>query len=122
MKITLYGIPNCDTVKKARTWLNEHRLIYQFHDFKKLGITTTLLKDWLQVFPLESLINRKGTTWRKLSTDTQAFIKSVEDAMTVIQTHPSVIKRPVLAIHLPQQTPHLYLGFNPEQYQQIFYQ
>ena len=70
--ITLYGIPNCDTVKKARAWLSEHAVPYQFHDFKKQGVPPAQLDVWLQAVGWETLVNRKGTMWRKLDTAAQA--------------------------------------------------
>src|SRR5260370_36318680 len=66
-KIVVYGIPNCDTVKKARVWLEEHDVPFEFHDFKKTGVSTALLQDWLKDVSLDELINRRGTTWRGLS-------------------------------------------------------
>jgi len=119
--IDLYGIASCDTVKKARTRLNEQQLDYQFHDFKKIEITSDLLKQWLQVLPIDILLNRQGTTWRKLTADSQALASSIEGAIKIMQTHPSVIKRPILVLHSSQQqSPYLHVGFKPEQYQQLF--
>lgn len=119
--INLYGIPNCDTVKKARAWLSEHQLAYQFHDFKKINITMDLVMHWLQHLSIDTLINRQGTTWRTLSTDIQARVNSIEGAIYIMQTHPSVIKRPVLTLSTNQPlTQCVYVGFKPEQYQQIF--
>lgn len=94
--ITLYGIPNCDTVKKARTWLVEHGVDYQFHDFKKQGVSAAQLQAWAAAVGWETLLNRKGTTWRILDPAIQASVKDASSAITVMQTHTSTIKRPVV--------------------------
>ncbi len=93
---TLYGIPNCDTVKKARDWLTQHGVDYQFHDFKKQGVPTALLPGWIDTVGLDTLINRRGPTWRKLDAATQARVVDTPSAMAVMQEHSSVIKRPVV--------------------------
>ncbi len=93
---TLYGIPNCDTVKKARDWLTQHGVDYQFHDFKKQGVPTALLPGWIESAGLDTLINRRGPTWRKLDVATQASVVDTPSAIAVMQEHSSVIKRPVV--------------------------
>jgi arsenate reductase (glutaredoxin) len=94
--ITLYGIPNCDTVKKARVWLTEHGVDYTFHDFKKQGVPTELLPSWLAQVGMDTLINRKGPTWRKLEPAVQASVVDTASAIAVMQANSSVIKRPVV--------------------------
>ena len=94
--IILYGIPNCDTVKKARAWLTEHHLTYQFHDFKKQGVPPAELARWSTSAGWETLLNRKGTTWRKLDAATQAAVVDAASAQSLMLAHPSVIKRPVV--------------------------
>ena len=94
--ITLYGIPNCDTVKKARTWLTEHGADYAFHDFKKQGVPTNLLPGWIDAVGLDKLINRKGPTWRKLDATVQASVVDASSATAVILGNSSVIKRPLV--------------------------
>lgn len=94
--ITLYGIPNCDTVKKARTWLAENGVEYQFHDFKKQGVPPEQLKRWAQAAGWETLLNRKGTTWRKLDAAAQAGAADSAGAQALMLANPSVIKRPVV--------------------------
>ncbi len=84
MTAVLYGIPNCDTVKKARTWLDEHGVAYDFHDFKKAGVNDALLDTWLAQVPLATLLNRKGTTWRKLSPEQQAAAADTSVARTLM--------------------------------------
>ena len=94
--IILYGIPNCDTVKKARTWLGDHGVDYQFHDFKKQGVRPDQLARWTAAAGWEKVLNRKGTTWRKLDTATQAGATDSASAQALMLANPSVIKRPVV--------------------------
>lgn len=94
--ITLYGIPNCNTVKKARTWLEKNGVAYTFHDFKKSGIDEDTLNSWLNQYPSEKLINRAGLTWRGLDDATKASITDTMSAIALMQAKNSVIKRPVL--------------------------
>jgi Spx/MgsR family transcriptional regulator len=108
--LTVYGIPNCDTVKKARTWLTEHALAYQFHDFKKQGVPAELLPQWLAQIGAPVLLNRKGTTWRKLDEATRAAVVDDSAATTLMLAQPSVIKRPV--VHWPDQR--ITVGFDAE--------
>lgn len=94
--ITVFGIPNCDTVKKARTWLTEHGVEYSFHDFKKQGVPETALAQWLAAAGWETVINRKGTTWRQLDEATRTGVCDAVSARAVALANPSVIKRPVV--------------------------
>jgi len=94
--ITLYGIPNCDTVKKTRAWLTLHALPYTFHDFKKQGVPAEQLAQWAESPGWDKLLNRKGTTWRKLDAATQAGVTDAASAQTLMLAQPSVIKRPVV--------------------------
>ena len=96
MTITLYGIPNCDTVKKARAWLAEHRAEVAWHDFKKQGVPEAALDLWLKAVGWEKLVNRQGTTWRKLDEATQAAVTDVASAKRLMLSQVSVIKRPVV--------------------------
>ena len=93
---TLHGIPNCDTVKKARTWLESNGVAYTFHDFKKQGVSADMLAGWLKHVPLTTLLNRKGTTWRALSDADKARAEDEAGAIALMQANPSLIKRPVL--------------------------
>lgn len=93
---TLYGIPNCDTVKRARAWLDEHKVAYTFHDFKKQGVPEAALDQWLQKPGWEALVNRRGTTWRKLDDDTRNAVVDAASARAVLLANPSLIKRPVV--------------------------
>ncbi|WP_036594200.1 ArsC family reductase [Ottowia thiooxydans] len=94
--LTLYGIPNCDTVKKSRTWLAAHDVTHRFHDFKKDGVPPAQLQRWIQAVGWEKLLNRQGTTWRKLTPAEQAAIHDAKSAATLMLAQPSVIKRPVV--------------------------
>ncbi len=93
--LILYGIPNCNTVKKARDWLENNGVDYTFHDFKKLGISQQLLENWLGQFPHEKLINRAGLTWRGLDDATKASIIDNASASALMQAKTSLIKRPI---------------------------
>ena len=94
--IKLYGIPNCDTVKRARAWLAEHGRPHEFHDFKKQGVPPERLAAWVQALGREPLLNRKGTTWRKLDAASQAAAADAPSAQALMLAQPSVIKRPVV--------------------------
>lgn len=107
----LYGIANCNTVKKARSWLDEQGLTYTFIDFKKQAPDTALLQEWINKLGWQPLINRQGTTWRQLDTKTQAGITDAASAIALMLAKPSVIKRPVW-VNGDQVT----VGFSPEHY------
>lgn len=109
-RITLYGIPNCDTVKKARAWLTGHGVDYTFHDFKKQGVPADLLSGWIASVGWETLVNRKGTTWRKLDAALQASVVDAASAQTLMLSQASVIKRPVVVWNKGKVT----VGFSPE--------
>jgi arsenate reductase (glutaredoxin) len=96
MATTLYGIPNCDTVKKSRAWLAEHGVAHAFHDFKKQGVPQDRLDRWMQVAGWEKLLNRQGTTWRKLDPAAQARASDAATARALMLEQPSLIKRPVV--------------------------
>lgn len=121
--IRLFGIPNCDTVKKARTWLEQQAIPFEFHNFKKDGLTQAQVEVWLQKIELDTLINRKGTTWRALSDEQKSRANERADAIALILENPSLVKRPVLQINGSEAHPpvlHVGVGFNDQQYQTIF--
>lgn len=95
-RITLYGIPNCDTVKKARAWLAGRGIEAEFHDYKKQGVPEADLRRWVKALGWEALLNRKGTTWRKLDPARQAQVSDAGSAIALMLEQPSVIRRPVL--------------------------
>jgi len=108
----VYGIPNCDTVKKARDWLSAAGLDYQFHDFKKAGLPEDALQAWLAALDWETLVNRKGTTWRKLDPALQAATVDATSAAALMRANPSMIKRPVVR----WSDGRLSVGFSPAQF------
>jgi arsenate reductase len=110
--INVYGIPNCDTVKKARAWLTEYGVEHCFHDFKKQGVPEAELDQWLAAVGWESVINRKGTTWRQLDETVRAGVTDVASARAVALANPSVIKRPVV-----QWTNGITVGFDAAAWQ-----
>ena len=110
--LNLYGIPNCDTMKKARTWLVEQQLDFQFHDYKKVGIDTATLQTWVDQVGWEILVNRRGPTWRKLPEADRENLNEVL-AISLMQANPSLIKRPVL-----NTGSQLLVGFSPTEWQQ----
>lgn len=120
MKVTLYGIPNCDQVKKARSWLSEQAIEFHFHDFKKSGVTAEMVQLWLVHLERSSLINRKGTTWRNLPETEQALVVDDDSAIHCMVKSPSVIKRPVLVLQNGKQT-EISAGFSEENYRRMFH-
>jgi len=93
--VTMYGIKNCDTIKKARKWLEDAGVDYQFHDYKKDGLSAELLDGWIRELGYEALLNKRGTTWRKLPDDIKDNIDE-QSARAVMLDNPSIIKRPLL--------------------------
>lgn len=93
---TVFGIPNCDTVKRARTWLDTHDIPYTFHDFKKQGVPEAQLDRWLASPGWEALVNRRGTTWRRLDDEARAAVVDSASARQALLANPSLIKRPVV--------------------------
>ncbi len=110
MEVTLYGIPNCDTVKKARAWLETHHVAYRFQDYKKAGVDETALRSWVDRLGWEPLLNRAGTTFRKLPDADRTGIDA-EKAIALMLANPSAIKRPVLVSGSA-----LIVGFDPARY------
>jgi len=115
MTVLLYGIPNCDTVKKARTWLESNGVDFTFHDFKKQGVDETMLRAWLKHVPLATLLNKKGTTYRALSDADKAKAESEAGAVALMQASPSLIKRPVL-----DRDGQVSVGFSADTYASLF--
>jgi arsenate reductase len=111
---TLYGIRNCDTMKKAWTWLDQHGVAYDFHDYKKQGIERGRLEAWVAKLGWEVLLNRAGTTFRKLPDADRAGIDAAK-AVELMLAQPSMIKRPVL-----DAGDDLLVGFKPEAYERRF--
>lgn len=112
--VTIYGIPNCDSVKKARVWFTDHGIEHVFHDFKKQGVPADALDAWLRAVDWEVLVNRKGTTWRKLDPATQASVVDTTSARALMLSQASVIKRPVVVCD-----PHVVVGVNPTEWARV---
>jgi len=96
MQIVVHGIPNCDTVRKARVWLDAQGVAYRYHDFRQAGVPSDRLARWAQSPGWDRLLNRRGTTWRKLDPAAQAAVVDGASAMALMQAEPSLIKRPVV--------------------------
>jgi arsenate reductase len=93
---TMYGIPNCGSVKKAKDWLSAQQIAYVFHDYKKSGITSSKLKSWCQQLGWENVINKQGTTWRALDKEVQDSITTATKAIALMMENQSIIKRPII--------------------------
>jgi arsenate reductase len=111
--ITIYGIKNCSTMKKAFAWCDEHGVEYAFHDYKKEGVPRERLRHWCQELGWQALVNSRGTTWRKLSAAQQA-ISTQDQAVILMQEFPSLIKRPVV-----EATNKILVGFDPQQFESL---
>jgi arsenate reductase (glutaredoxin) len=111
MSIVIYGIKNCDTMKKARAWLDKNGVAYEFHDYKTAGIERARLEKWEKKVGWETLLNRAGTTFRKLPDKDKSGLNA-EKALTLMQQQPSMIKRPVLELGGGK----LLVGFSSERY------
>lgn len=109
--LVVHGIPNCDTVKKARDWLDAAGLAYHFHDFKKSGVPEEALARWVAAFGWERLLNRQGTTWRRLAEAERAGVVDADSAQRLMRAQPSLIRRPVV-----QWADGLSLGFDAEDF------
>ena len=112
--VRLYGIPNCDTMKKARQWLSDHGIEYEFSGYKKSGVDEKRLRQWVKQVGWETLLNRRGTTWRKLDEGVRLQINE-SNAIRLMQETPSIIKRPVL-----ERGKTLQVGFKADEYAAIF--
>lgn len=112
----LYGIPNCDTVKKARNWLKANGIAYEFHDFKKEGVTAAQLKAWSQQTGWEKLLKKQGPTWGRLPPESKAAADNEASVLALMEQMPNLIKRPMLE----QDGKILGLGFDENTYQSLF--
>ncbi len=114
MSVTVYGIRNCDTIKKTRRWLDDNGISYEFHDYKKSGIDEATLKQWATKIDWGKLINRRGTTWRKLDDADQKDI-TLSKAIKLMQKNTSLIKRPVI-----QHGDNVLVGFDEAEFAEQF--
>lgn len=111
--MVVYGIPNCNTVKKALDWIRAKEIPYEFHDFKKKGVTAEKLTEWFNTFGWEKVINKNGLTFKKLSKEEQAEINSADKAISYLMQNTIAIKRPIVE----QNDKAILLGFNEDNYQ-----
>lgn len=114
MTVTMYGIKNCDTIKKARKWLDDHKVEYAFHDYRKDGLDAAQLDVWCKDVGFEALVNKRGTTWRKLPDAIKDNLTEAS-AIQVMLENPSIIKRPLLETGNTRL-----LGFDADTYEQLF--
>ncbi|CDL00077.1 conserved hypothetical protein [Magnetospirillum gryphiswaldense MSR-1 v2] len=112
--VTIHGIKACDTMKKAFVWLDGHGIAHDFHDFKKVGVTRAMLERWCDAAGWEKVINRAGTTFRKLPDEARADLDR-DKAIALMLAQPSMIKRPVL-----EKSDIVEIGFKPDRYQTLF--
>lgn len=112
--ITLYGIPNCDTVKKARTWLDQHAIAFAFHDVRKDGLSAECVDNWCQRTDWELLVNKRSTTWKQLDEQVKHSLAR-DTVVSILVQYPTLIKRPVL-----DTGKHIEIGFNSANYDTIF--
>lgn len=113
---TVFGIPNCDTVKKAITWLKENKIDYQFHDYKVSGIDDATLKSWTEQVDWELIFNKRSTTYKELPSSTQQTVTTASKAIPIMQQHTSIIKRPVIV----KKVKVVAVGFDAKKYEEIF--
>jgi Spx/MgsR family transcriptional regulator len=111
----VYGITNCNTVKKALDWLKENHVNYEFHDFKKLGVSTEKLKEWNDKAGYEKFLNKQGLTWKQLDPTVKESVKGADEALLLLQQKTSMIKRPVI-----EDGSFLFFGFDENVYAQHF--
>ncbi|MDB5232481.1 MAG: ArsC family transcriptional regulator [Chitinophagaceae bacterium] len=112
----IYGIPNCDTIKKVRTWFESNRIPYQFHDYKKEGIGKAKLQTWLKQKDWSVLVNTKSTTWKNLGEKERALVNNAKSALPLMEQQTSVIKRPVIE----KDDKIIAVGFNEQEYKNLF--
>jgi arsenate reductase len=112
IQVKIYGIPQCEQVKKAKAWFSQQGQAFHFYDFKKQGLEYDLLNRWLQHLPWDALLNRKGTTWRQLSPEQRDTIVDQRSAVELMLAKPAIIKRPVV-----EMGDRIVVGFHPDMYQ-----
>ena len=113
--VKMYGIPNCDTVKKAISWLNKNKIAFTFHDYKKEGITATKLKEWCKLKNWEIIFNKKSSTWKQVMTAHDGIVNNPAEAIHIMLHHTSIIKRPVIEMNGT-----ILIGYNETAYKEYF--
>ncbi|WP_375751035.1 ArsC family reductase [Vibrio sp. HN007] len=114
MTIKMYGIPNCDTIKKAKKWLQDAEIDFEFHDYRKQGVDQAMVKAFCEQLGWEQVLNKRGTTYRQL-TQEQKDTLNEENAIALLVESPAMIKRPILSVN-----DSLYIGFKADQYASVF--
>lgn len=114
MTITMFGIPNCDTIKKAKKWLEAEGIAYEFHDYRKQGVDAALVTEFCDVLGWEIVLNKRGTTYRQLTQEQKDSLNE-ENAIKLLVENPAMIKRPILKVN-----DQLHIGFKADQYTTIF--
>ncbi len=114
MNTTMFGIPNCDTIKKAKKWLEAEGITYEFHDYRKQGVDAALVMEFCDVLGWEVVLNKRGTTYRQLTQDQKDSLNQ-ENAIKLLVENPAMIKRPILKVN-----DQLHIGFKADQYTTIF--
>ncbi|MFH4859234.1 ArsC family reductase [Vibrio diabolicus] len=114
MSITMFGIPNCDTIKKAKKWLEAEDIAYNFHDYRKQGVDVAMVSEFCRALGWEQVLNKRGTTYRQL-TQEQKDTLNEENAIALLVENPAMIKRPILKVN-----DQLHIGFKADQYASIF--
>lgn len=114
--LKMYAIPNCNTVKKAKIWLQEHGINYEFHDYKKQGVPVDLLDNWMKQVGWEALVNRQGMTWRKLTDEQKAVVTDTNSAKALMIAACSVIKRPLMV----DNSQVIAVGFDEKKWAELF--
>ena len=112
--IKLFGIPNCDTIKKAKKWLEQNNIDYSFHDYRKEGVNADMVTEFCQTLGWDKVLNKRGTTYRQLDEDTKNSL-SESTAIPLLVEHPAMIKRPIL-----EKDGQLFIGFKAADYESIF--
>ncbi len=114
MKTTMFGIPNCDTIKKAKKWLEVENIAYEFHDYRKQGVDAALVTEFCDALGWEVVLNKRGTTYRQLPQEQKDSLNQ-ENAIQLLVENPAMIKRPILKVN-----DQLHIGFKADQYATIF--
>ncbi|WP_372377203.1 ArsC family reductase [Vibrio natriegens] len=114
MTITMFGIPNCDTIKKAKKWLESEDIAYEFHDYRKQGVDEALVTEFCDALGWEIVLNKRGTTFRQLTQEQKDSLNE-ENAIKLLVENPAMIKRPILKVN-----DQLHIGFKADQYTTIF--
>jgi arsenate reductase (glutaredoxin) len=113
---TVYGIPNCDTVKKVLVWLQLHNIAYTFYNFKTAGIPPTLSKQWIDQKGLDTIVNKKSTTYKELPPKSLSALATIETALPIIEQYTSIVKRPIIT----KGNTIVAVGFKEKEYEEIF--